>query len=140
MKSVATQTVSARGCGTSVGQTHAGQELDPGALDQRALTDGRRASGGVVVEVPVGPGPVLVLVLVIDELEQVFRHAHLARPAYFLVAASPFGPGCAQRHAVEFGADVGYFSRHHHAPGAVDPECRVRFANDAQGVAVSGLG
>ena len=77
MKSLVTQTGSALGCGASVVQAHPGQELDAGALDQFAITDGLRSPGGVVVEVPVRPGPVLALV--IDELEQVFGHAHLAR-------------------------------------------------------------
>ena len=54
-----------------------GRELDPGALEQLAITDGLCASGGVLVEVPVCPN--LLFVLVIHELAQVGKHAHLAR-------------------------------------------------------------
>ncbi len=61
----------------SVVQAHPGQELNAGAPDQFAITDGLLASGSVVVEVPVRPG--LVLVLVVHELEQVFWHPYLAR-------------------------------------------------------------
>ena len=76
IRPVATRPNRAGGCGMSVVQAHPGQELDSGAPDQLTIADGCRSPAGVVVEVPVRP--CLVPLLVVHQLEQVGGYAHLA--------------------------------------------------------------
>ena len=62
----------------SVPWSHPRQKFNPGALDQFSIADGLRASGGVVIQMPVSPSPVFALV--INQLEQECGNMHPSWP------------------------------------------------------------
>jgi len=53
-----------------------GLSTKPGVPQESAIWYWPRAMGGIIIEMPVRPGPVVGFV--INELEQIFGHAHRA--------------------------------------------------------------